>query len=156
MTIVEISFETIQEIWYEEDMWGQLAYAEPVSTMLYLNGFDNKIKDLTCSNPVYYAYLLEKKIVGVNSYHRINNEQCRSRGLYVYPQYRKTNIGTELLKYAIEKNRNKGYRFIWSMPRSTAIKTYKKAGYTITTQIMSHLPTGQKLLYDNCFCKYDY
>lgn len=151
-----INFNTIQEIWYEEDMWGQLAYAEPVSSMLYLNGFDMNVNDLEYSQPIFYAFFIDSIIAGVNSYHRVSDNQCRSRGLYVYPKYRKNNIGIELLKYAIEENRNKGYEFIWSMPRSTAISTYEKAGYKMTTEIMSHLPTGQKLLYDNCFCRYDY
>jgi GNAT superfamily N-acetyltransferase len=153
MKIEEISFETIQEIWYEEDMWGQLAYAEPVNTLLYLKGYNNKIRDLSYSTPVYYAYLVDGNIAGVNSFHKVNEKQCRSRGLYVYPKYRKMNIGIELLKYAIDQNKNKGYDFIWSMPRSTAIETYKKAGFKMTTEIISHLPDGQKLLYNNCFCK---
>ena len=156
MTIQIIPFNVIQEIWYEEDMWGQLAYAHPVSTMLYLSGYDNEIKNMLYSKPVFYAYLVDNYIAGVNSYHRVNDSQCRSRGLYVYKKYRNLNIGVKLLTYAIEENRNKGYEFIWSMPRSTAISTYEKAGYKMTTEIMSHLPTGQKLLYDNCFCRYDY
>jgi GNAT superfamily N-acetyltransferase len=154
--IKQINFETIQEIWYEEDMWGQLAYANPVSSMLYKEGFNKLIHNLEYSNPVFYAYFKNNKILGVNSYHKVNEVQCRSRGLYVYPKYRKNNIGVELLKYAIEQNKNKSYKFIWSMPRSTAITTYKKAGYTITTDIFSHLQSGEKTLYENCFCKHDF
>lgn len=154
--IKEISFETIQEIWYAEDMWGQLAYASPVSTMMYLEGYENRIRDLSYSCPVFYAYMSDNQIAGVNSYHRVNDEQCRSRGLYVFPKYRKLSIGVELLKYAIDQNRKLGYEFIWSMPRSTAIKVYKNARFQMTTEVFSHLPDGQKVLYQNCFCKYSY
>lgn len=156
MTIQIIPFNVIQEIWYEEDMWGQLAYAHPVSTMLYLSGYDNEIKNMLYSKPVFYAYLVDNYIAGVNSFHKVNEKQCRSRGLYVFPKYRKMNIGIHLLKYAIDENRNKGYDFIWSMPRSSAIKTYEKAGYKITTQIIKNLQNGEKLLYENAFCKYNY
>lgn len=154
--ITRINFQIIQEIWYEEDMWGQLAYAEPVSTMLYLEGYDMKIKNLLYSEPVYYAYLVNGEIAGVNSFHKVNDEQCRSRGLYVYPKYRKMNIAVELLKYAIEINKGKSYKFIWSMPRSTAIQAYKRAGYNITSEIFEFLPNGEKLLYKNFFCNYIY
>ena len=156
MNIKRVKFETIQDIWYEEDMWGQLAYAHPISSMLYLNGVNKKIQDLKYSNPIFYAYIIDRKIAGVNSYHKVNEDQCRSRGLYVYPKYRKNNIGVELLKYAIEQNKDAGYKFIWSMPRSTAIETYKKAGYVITSDVFSHLPNGEKTLYQNCFCKFDF
>lgn len=156
MSIQIIDFETIQNIWYEEDMWGQLAFAHPVSTMLYMSGYNQQIKNLEYSKPVFYAYMIDNKIVGVNSYHKVNDDQCRSRGLYVFPQYRKRNIGVELLRYAIEQNRHAGYKFIWSMPRSTAVSVYQKAGFSITTDVFSELSNGQKTLFDNCFCRYMY
>ena len=57
-----ISFEDIQEIWYEEDMWGQLAYAYPVSTMLYGEKYNQKIKNLGYSKPVFYAFMYKNEI----------------------------------------------------------------------------------------------
>ena len=154
--IQQINFEKIQEIWYEEDMWGQMAYAHPVSTMLYIEKFDQKIKNLEYSRPIFYAFMVNNKIVGVNSYHHVNNEQVRSRGLYIYKNHRGKGIAEKLLKYAIDENKNKGYKFIWSMPRSTAIVTYKKAGFQITSNVFKTLPNGKDVLYENCFCKYDF
>mgnify|MGYP006277250163 CR=1 FL=1 len=160
--IQQINFETIQEIWYEEDMWGQLAYAPPTNDYLFWNGKEylgqkeKRIKDLKYSKPIFYGYIEDKKILGVNSYFHVNDEQCRSRGLYVYPEYRKYGIGTILLKYAIEQNRNKKYKFIWSKPRNTAIGTYKKAGFMITSEPFEVTPDGEPMLYKNYYCKYDY
>lgn len=156
MNIKTIKFETIQEIWYEEDMWGQLAYAHPASTMMYLYGYNDQIKNIKYSKPVFYAYYIDDNIAGVNSFHKVNDEQCRSRGLYVFPKFRKLGIAIELLKYAIEQNKNKSYKFIWSMPRSTAINTYIDAGYIITSDIFNKLPNGDNTLYHNCFCKFTY
>lgn len=156
MSIQIINFETIQDIWYEEDMWGQLAFAHPVSTMLYLEDYNQDIKNLSYSKPVFYVYMLNNEIAGVNSYHKVNDKQCRSRGLYVFPKYRKLSIGVELLRYAINQNKDMGYEFIWSMPRSTAARTYQKAGFVITTDVFSELSDGQKTMYKNHFCRYDY
>lgn len=156
MSFKIIDFETIQTIWYEEDMWGQLAYAPPVNEYLYLNGKNKKIKDLNYSKPVFYGYLENNKILGVNSYFHVNEDQCRSRGLYVYPKYRKNGIAIELLKYAIDQNKNKGYKFIWSKPRDTAIKSYQAAGYKITSDAFNITPDGEKMLFKNHYCRYDY
>jgi GNAT superfamily N-acetyltransferase len=147
-SIRKISFEEIETVWYQEDMWGKSAFVSPVSSMLYLDGFNPKIKDLSYSKPVFYAAMINDQLAGVNSYHRVNESQCRSRGLYVFPQFRKLNIGTKLLKYAIDQN--KQYDFIWSMPRTTAVDTYKRAGFKITTE----MPFG--LYANNYYCRYDY
>ena len=38
----------------------------------------------------------------------------------------------------------------------TKEELYKKAGFTMTTDITTHLHNGNKLLYSNCFCSYNY
>ena len=157
--IEQINFEIIQEIWYEEDMWGQMAYVPPTNDYLYWDGKEHfgqreeKIRDLNYSNPVFYAYKENNKILGVNSYFHVNQDQCRSRGLYVYPEYRERGIGTILLKYAIDQNRDKKYKFIWSRPRNTAVEAYKKAGFKITSKIVDNTPDGKPMLYKNYYCK---
>ena len=120
-----ISFEDIQEIWYEEDMWGQLAYAYPVSTMLYGEKYNQKIKNLGYSKPVFYAFMYKNEIVGVNSYHHVNDEQVRSRGLYVYKNFRGKGIAEQLLKYAIDQNKiDNKLKDIKSKHRRSVINTF--------------------------------
>lgn len=160
--IQQIKFEKIQDIWYEEDMWGQMAYAYPVSTRAYWDGVNYfgeaipNIRNLSYSRPFFYGYFKDDKVLGVNSYYHVNDEQCRSRGLYVFPKYRKSGIATELLKYAIDQNRYKGYKFIWSKPRDTAIKSYQAAGYKITSDAFDVTPDGEEMLFKNHYCMYEY
>ena len=123
----------------------------------YFGGFDEKIRDLSFSKPVYYAWVEDGKIIGVNSYYHLNNVQCRSRGLYVFPGHRGKGIARKLLEHAIEANRGKGYRFIWSLPRQTSKSTYEAAGFTITSDDFLDMPDGTgKLFYENAYCRYNY
>lgn len=167
--IKEITFEQINDIWLEKDMWGDpllernKIVSNPVQMSLYwdgvehLGGINEQIQDLSYSNPTYYGYFKDNYIVGVNSFFRSNDKQCRSRGLYVYPEFRNEGIGKKLLRYAIEQNRNKDYDFIWSIPRTSGVDTYQKVGFEITTGELTHMPVTNVELYYPChFCRYNY
>jgi GNAT superfamily N-acetyltransferase len=167
--IKEISFENIEDVWLQKDMWGDalqkkmLMTAAPVHSIYYwdgkeyFGGFDEKIRDLSYSNPVYYAWIEDGEIVGVNSYYHLNSIQCRSRGLYVFPEYRGKGIGRKLLEHAIESNRKSGYKFIWSLPRQTSKSTYESAGFIITSDDFLDMPDGTgNLFYENAYCRYNY
>lgn len=167
--IKQITFEQINDIWLEKDMWGDALLernrlvSNPVQISIFwdgaehIGGTNEQINDLNYSNPVYYAYFKDSKIVGVNSYFKVNDKQCRSRGLYVYPEYRSEGIGKKLLKYAIEENRNKGYDFIWSIPRVSAKETYQNVGYEIIPDKLDFMPVTNVKLYFPCyFCRYNY
>jgi len=167
--IKEISFDVIEDVWLQKDMWGDalqkkmLMTAAPVHSIYYwdgkeyFGGFDERIRDLRFSNPFYYAWVEDGNIHGVNSFYHLNNIQCRSRGLYVFPEYRKTGIAVKLLQYAIEANRNKNYKFIWSLPRKEAKSSYIKAGFNITSNDFLNMPDGTgNLFYENAYCRYNY
>lgn len=146
--IRKISYNQILEVWKEPDMWMKNHVDHdppPYSPKTYSGGIMKSKPD-----PFFYGYFIDGELAGVNSYYRVNDEECRSRGLYVYPEYRNEGVSVHLLRYAIEQNIDKGYRYIWSMPRVSAKKAYEKAGFVITT------PPFHLGVYDNYKCRYDY
>lgn len=68
-------------------------------------------------------------LVGVNSGHT-TGDCYRSRGLVVAPNYRGKGYGIVLLKETIQRSEGK---FVWSMPKRTALSTYIKAGFKQTS-----------------------
>lgn len=149
--IVNLTFEEIDEVWFEQDMWfdinTQLRRMEsnPYSSRTYIGG-----RAEHAGNPVFYGYVEDEVLMGVNSYSHVNEIECRSRGLYVYPDFRSSGIGEKLLRHAIEANRDMSYKFIWSMPRLAACGVYERAGYTLTSE-----PFDMGV-YQNRMCRYDY
>lgn len=75
--------------------------------------------------PTFLGYFLGGRIVGVNSFHNVENT-TRSRGLYVFDEYRHRGIGTELLKETIRQGTGS---FVWSYPKKEALGTYIQAGF---------------------------
>lgn len=162
--LIELSYDEISEFWLCEDMWGKKLFPGRTSENLYYDGskssggIDKRQRDVRWSKPYFYGARVNGKIVGVNSFYRSTETSCRSRGLYVVPDYRGVGIGAFLLQYAIEQNTDKGFDYIWSMPRSSAVWTYQQAGFSIT-------PTGApfeevrglgSLLHPVKFARYDY
>tara|TARA_S200002703_G_scaffold105818_1_gene91791 strand:- start:1123 stop:1578 length:456 start_codon:yes stop_codon:yes gene_type:complete len=151
MRILPLTFEQIDEVWFEMDMWYYVntnmkrMESNPYSNRTYIGG-----RSEHAGNPVFYCYVEDEILMGVNSYSHVNKTECRSRGLYVYPDFRGSGVGEKLLRHAIEENRDKGYEYIWSMPRLAACKVYERAGYTLTTE-----PFDMGV-YQNRMCRYDY
>jgi len=98
--------------------------------MQYLGGHDIKNMDYA---PTFIAYFLDNQIVGVNSGHKCSDNGYRSRGLYVFPEYRGRGIGVELLKETIKLGKTTGCTYVWSYPKNSSWKTYSKAGFNLST-----------------------
>lgn len=146
--IQTISYKDILEVWKEPDMWmkNHVGHNPPPYSPKTYSGD----RFSTQPDPVFYAYFIDGEIAGVNSYYEVSQDECRSRGLYVYPEFRNEGIAIKLLKFAINQNIDKKYRFIWSMPRDSARRSYEQAGFKITT---GPFDMG---VYINYKCRYDY
>jgi len=126
--IVKISFEEILEIW-QTYLWPtRISKIESHSAML-LDG------TMTLQNwqyqPSYFAFKLDNNIVGCNSGHKCEDNSYRSRGLFVFPEYRKKGIGVELLKYTVQQGIDEGCNLVWSYPRQSSWNTYQKTGFSL-------------------------
>ena len=124
-----------------------------VNPYTYAGDFDQTIK---FALPTFYGVSENGLIVGVNSFYHVNNSECRSRGLYIIPDYRGKGLSKKLLEYSIDMNKNEGYVFIWSKPRVSAIRAYTSAGFEITTSAFAVNPDHKKTIHPNVMCKYIY
>lgn len=125
------NFETIYPIWGKE-LWSyRTSPIESTSAMTYLGNYD--VRNMTYI-PSFFVYEYEGTIQGVNSGHKCNDGSYRSRGLYVYPEYRKKGIGKKLLEASIDQAKKEECTFIWSYPRQSSWKVYESAGFILSSK----------------------
>lgn len=125
-----INFETIYPIWKNKLWPDRISDITGTSAMKYLGNYDNKNMEYS---PTFLAYFLNNQIVGVNSGHQCMDNGYRSRGLYVFPEYRGQGIGIELLKATIKKGKELGCNYVWSYPKDSSWSTYHKAGFSLSS-----------------------
>ena len=138
-----ITFLDIQEIW-KKHLWPNRKEILPMSNMRYeAIPYTSISKKYT---PTFFAYIVDGEIAGVNSGHCSSRFHYRSRGLFVFPQYRKKGIGTKLLKHACYLGRNAEMVYCWSLPRKVALETYLNAGFEQTSKFFETETSEQ-----NCY-----
>jgi len=129
--ITETDWYTIKYIW-KHYLWPIRSSAiEPHSAMLLDGTYDIKNFDNKATFLVYHE---NGSIAGCNSGHLCSDNTYRSRGLYVFPEYRKKGIGKELLKSTINIGIEQQANLIWSYPRYESWSTYSSAGFTLAGQ----------------------
>jgi len=125
-----INFETIYPIWKNKLWPNRVSDITGTSAMKYLGSYDNKNMEYA---PTFLAYFLNNQIAGVNSGHQCMDNGYRSRGLYVFPDYRGQGIGIKLLKATIKIGKELGCDYVWSYPKDSSWSTYNKAGFSLSS-----------------------
>lgn len=142
--ILKTDFDTIYKIW-RENLWSDRVSAiEPQSAMLLTGGYDLKNFEYT---PTFFIYMVNDQIAGCNSGHKCCDGSYRSRGLYVYPDFRKKGYAKKLLLATIEQGMKERATYVWSYPRYESWPSYKAAGFELVTDWKPD-ETGV-----NAFCK---
>jgi GNAT superfamily N-acetyltransferase len=145
--IKKIEWEEILPIW-EKDLWpNRKSEITPTSAMC-LSGkwkitenstpeFIEQVYDLKNMefSPTFWGYIIGDDLIGVNSGHMCLESQYRSRGLFVYPEYRGLGIGTKLLQKTMAQGYSEKAILSWSYPRETSWKSYHRAGYITTNNL---------------------
>ena len=142
--IITIPFEEIYSIWNTQLWPTRQSNIETHSAMNFLGGYNMKNM---ISTPTFFAYKLGNKIVGVNSGHLCHDNSYRSRGLFVFPEYRKQGIGKILLVATINQGINEGANYVWSYPKRSSWSTYEASGFTLAS------PWETSELDINAYCK---
>jgi len=146
--IETITFEEILPIWRDYLWPDRVSPIESNSAMVYLVGGYDSFNMQTA--PTFFAYKVDGKIAGVNSGHMCARKQYRSRGLYVFEEFRGMGIGTRLLLATIQQGKKESATMCWSYPRNTSWTTYHHAGFKLTSEYIEG-ETGY-----NAYCIYEY
>jgi GNAT superfamily N-acetyltransferase len=77
----------------------------------------------------FFGIFDQDKLVAVNSGHLTTQQEYRSRGLWVDPNYRGMGLAQIILLSTIDQAKQEGVDMVWSIPRLTALPAYERAGF---------------------------
>tara|TARA_R110001592_G_scaffold1805_14_gene10889 strand:- start:539 stop:1000 length:462 start_codon:yes stop_codon:yes gene_type:complete len=131
MRIERLDFDTIKNIWGKE-LWPNRSSAiESHSAMTWpFEGNPEPIDmNIFTYKPTFLGAYIDNSLVGVNSGHRTSEDQYRSRGVWVDPNYRKRGVSQMLFLMTAHQAKVEGCDMLWSIPRKTALPAYTKFGF---------------------------
>jgi GNAT superfamily N-acetyltransferase len=136
MDIREIEFNDILPIW-RDCLWpSRTSKISPVSSIIYgTEPFRYESPNVfNRFSPTFFGAFVDGKLVGVNSGYK-QGETYRSRGLYVFPEFRGQKIGQQLLEATKRAAIESGSKIFWSMPNINALRTYTAIGFQPTSEL---------------------
>lgn len=151
MKVEDITFEEIKEIW-EKHLWpnkksgvkelNNWTWSEDLLDMLIVDeNLENKThvhfvgiresEELVAVNSFYYTNRDYKTLTTVTTTGLIpiTMDYWRSRGLWVDPNHRGKGYAKYILNECIDRVRNYGGTFLWTVPRKSALKSYESVGF---------------------------
>jgi GNAT superfamily N-acetyltransferase len=145
--IKEVGFSDIVEIWTKK-LWPERVSSIETHSAMLISG-EYELKNFNYP-PTFFVYMVNDVIAGCNSGHKCCDGTYRSRGLFVFPEYRKKGIGKELLLATIDQGKKETCTLIWSYPRFESWPTYNSAGFNLISS-WSTSETGT-----NAYCSMHY
>ena len=126
-----LDFNTVKEIWLEHLWPNRTSAIESHSAMTWpFEGNPESIDmNIFTYPPTFFGTYIDNKLVGVNSGHKTNDLQYRSRGIWVDPNYRKKGVSQMLFLMTAHQAKIEGCEMLWSIPRKTALPAYAKFGF---------------------------
>ena len=143
MEILIVDFRTIYPIWRDKLWEGRETKIEESNPIDYLGKYNPEIMN---NKPVCFGCYDNNELIGVNTLLPTSKTHCRSRGIYVNREQRIKGVGSKLMNKTIEHAKILGYKFIWSLPRKSALEFYLKFGFKQTTGFNKQYEFGP-----NCF-----
>lgn len=125
--VKELSFGEILPIWRDHLWPGRISEIKAVSPI----GHDLKFHpELAHTVPRFWGlYSDSAEVAGVISGYKTSDTHYRSRGLFVFPQFRKLGISSKLLYLVCERARTENCKTVWTLPRKEAWPAYKNFGF---------------------------
>ena len=113
-----------------------LSYTHELNRDLSFQNLDAELQDIAHKYTEPYGKLLvarvENKCVGIVAFHKLTDDTCEMKRLFVLPEYRKLKLGESLVKEIIESATLSGYKFMvldTITPLKAAIHLYKNFGF---------------------------
>jgi GNAT superfamily N-acetyltransferase len=131
MRLERLDFNTIKTIW-ENNLWPNRTSAietHSVMTWPYEGNPEQYDMDIFNYPATFWGAYLDNKLVGVNSGHKTTDEQYRSRGIWVDPEYRIRGVAQMLFLMTAHQAKVEGCEMLWSIPRKIALPAYTKFGF---------------------------
>jgi len=129
--IKKITFKQVYPIWKNHLWLGRVSEIKPTNGIKYLGGWDKEIED---NIPTFFGAFIGDKCVGVNSGFKTDENYYRSRGIYVFPEYRRRGLAQNLLTAVQGQAYAERCKYLWSMPRQSALSTYEKFGFVRSSE----------------------
>jgi len=95
---------------------------------LGMNLYDENLE--ADKNDVHIGAFINKRMVGVLILTGLNSKDIKMRQVAVDDDFRAMKIGTEMVRFAEEYSKKKGYSTMLLNARKTAVAFYEKLGYT--------------------------
>ena len=124
------NFDEVELYWYFY-LWPLRKSIKPMSDMTYLGGHDRQIYEKY--KPSFFVFESNEEIVAVNSCHKTSDDEMRSRGIWVKPEYRKQGITYKLFDAIFDEALSQQCKYVWSLPRKTALAAYEASGFVKTS-----------------------
>jgi GNAT superfamily N-acetyltransferase len=131
----EITFESIFPVWQKHLWKDRLSDIKPMSSMLYLGGYNMEIYKKF--QPFFFFFFVNNELAGVNSCHQTDDKSMRSRGVFIFEKYRSLKLSRYLFDFVEDKAIKENCNNIWSLPRASAIKAYHSFGFNITSDLIN-------------------
>lgn len=129
--IEQVEYDVVYNVWINNLWPDRKSPIEKHSAMLMGDQYDLKNYEY---EPTFFIVKDNGTIVGCNSGHKCCDDTYRSRGLYVFPDYRKKGYGKKLLLATINQGRKENSDAVWSYPRYESWSTYKSAGFELISE----------------------
>jgi len=138
-----IDWDTILPIWRDHLWKGRLTVIKPTNGLKFMGGYDNRVEEYS---PIFVGAFLGDKLVGVNSGHATSKSEYRSRGIYVFPNYRGRGLSQQLFQGVEDQAKIEKKTILWSMPRASSVRSYEKFGFKIVSDYFDNMEFGP-----NCY-----
>jgi|TARA_R110000772_G_scaffold124709_1_gene231336 GNAT superfamily N-acetyltransferase len=131
ITVKKITWDQVLPVW--EEHLPNMSLETNSAMCLFLNygtalskSWEEPVYDLQNMEftPTFWGAFYNDKLVGVNSGHMCIDKLYRSRGLFVFPEYRGFGIGQKLLMKTIAQAIHEKAIVCWSYPKNTAERSY--------------------------------
>ena len=135
LNIVEVDFPTVLPLWSTVLWPGRSSPIRPVSSMVFLGGYDLTIyAKYTAQARFFGVYDESANLIGAFSGHPTSDTEYRARGLCVLPSFQDIGIGTNLVNAVTRIAASAGREICWCLPRIANTQFFQKCGYSVMSQ----------------------